>query len=1104
MEYNFNEIEKKWQKRWAEEKTYHVSEDESKRKFYVLNMFPYPSGAGLHVGHPLGYIASDIYARYKRMSGYNVLNPMGYDAYGLPAEQYAIQTGQHPAVTTEQNISHYREQLDKIGFSFDWDREVRTCDPKYYKWTQWAFQKMFNSFYCNTCHKAQPIEKLVEHFNQKGTEGLDVAQGEELSFTADEWRAMSEKEQQQVLMNYRIAYLGETMVNWCAGLGTVLANDEVVDGVSVRGGYPVVQKKMMQWCLRVSAYAQRLLDGLDTVDWTESLKETQRNWIGRSEGTEMEFKVAPSTSPRGGEQVSPEDETSIKKKWEQFKTANPFNYDILKEHAKENRQNPTDAENALWEALRNKQLGDKFRRQHVIGDFIADFISLSSKLVIEVDGEYHNEPEQIEADRLRTKFLNETGFTVLRFTNEEVLGNIEDVLTKIKKNITTKANQSSPTGGVEGAFTIFTTRADTIFGVTFMVLAPESELVEKLTTPGQKAEVDAYIERTKKRTERERISDRSVSGVFSGSYAINPFTGENIPIWISDYVLAGYGTGAIMAVPAHDSRDYAFAKHFGLEIRPLIEGCDVSEESFDAKEGTVCNSPKSGVETLDGFSLNGLSVKEAIQKTKEFVTSHHMGRVKVNYRLRDAIFSRQRYWGEPFPVYYKDGMPYMIPAECLPLELPEIDQYKPTETGEPPLGHAKMWAWDTEKNEVVDKSLVDNKTVFPLELNTMPGFAGSSAYYIRYMDTHNDEALVSTSADQYWRNVDLYVGGTEHATGHLIYSRFWNKFLFDLGVSCEEEPFKKLVNQGMIQGRSNFVYRVNSDDHDAAPVFVSHGLKGNYDVTPIHVDVNIVHADVLDIEAFKAWRPEYANAEFLLEDGKYVCGWAIEKMSKSMFNVVNPDMIVEKYGADTLRLYEMFLGPVEQSKPWDTNGIDGCHRFLKKFWALFCDKDGMKQLDCGEPTADELKTVHKLIKKVTGDIETFSYNTSVAAFMICVGELAQLKCRNKEMLSTVVRLIAPFAPHIAEELWHMLGNEGTVCDAPWPEFNEKYLVESTVQMTISFNGKARFQMQFAADADNKTIESTVLEDERSKKYIGDKRVVKVIIVPKKIVNIVVK
>ena len=972
MEYNFNEIEKKWQKRWADEKTYHVSEDESKRKFYVLNMFPYPSGAGLHVGHPLGYIASDIYARYKRMSGYNVLNPMGYDAYGLPAEQYAIQTGQHPAVTTEQNISHYREQLDKIGFSFDWDREVRTCDPKYYKWTQWAFQKMFNSFYCNTCHKAQPIEKLVEHFCQKGTEGLDIAQSEELNFTADEWNAMNEKEQQQTLMNYRIAYLGETMVNWCAGLGTVLANDEVVDGVSVRGGYPVVQKKMMQWCLRVSAYAQRLLDGLDTVEWTESLKETQRNWIGRSEGTEMEFEV--------------------------------------------------------------------------------------------------------KSDERRTKNSNDSS----------------------------QEDSSLSTLNSPFKFTIFTTRADTIFGVTFMVLAPESELVEKLTTPEQKAEVDEYIERTKKRTERERISDRSVTGVFSGSYAINPFTGENIPIWISDYVLAGYGTGAIMAVPAHDSRDYAFAKHFGLEIRPLIEGCDVSEESFDAKEGIVCNSPKSGVETLDGFSLNGLSVKEAIKKTKEFVTSHHMGRVKVNYRLRDAIFSRQRYWGEPFPVYYKDGMPYMITAECLPLELPEIDQYKPTETGEPPLGHAKKWAWNTEKNEVVDKSLIDNKTVFPLELNTMPGFAGSSAYYLRYMDPNDNDALVSKSADQYWRNVDLYVGGTEHATGHLIYSRFWNKFLFDLGVSCEEEPFKKLVNQGMIQGRSNFVYRVNSDDHNAAPVFVSHGLKDKYDVTPIHVDVNIVHADVLDTEAFKAWRPEYANAEFILEDGKYVCGWAIEKMSKSMFNVVNPDMIVEKYGADTLRLYEMFLGPVEQSKPWDTNGIDGCHRFLKKFWALFCDKDGMKQLDCGEPTAEELKTVHKLIKKVTADIENFSYNTSVAAFMICVGELAQLKCRNKEMLTTIVRLIAPFAPHIAEELWHMLGNEGTVCDAQWPEYNEKYLIESTVQMTISFNGKARFQMQFAADADSKTIEEAALADDRSKKYIGDKRVVKVIVVPKKIVNIVVK
>ncbi len=972
MEYNFNEIERRWQKRWAEMKTYHVTEDTQKEKFYVLNMFPYPSGAGLHVGHPLGYIASDIYARYKRLKGFNVLNPMGYDAYGLPAEQYAIQTGQHPAVTTDENINHYREQLDKIGFSFDWDREVRTCDPKYYHWTQWAFIRMFNSYYDNTQQKARPIEELEKYLSEHGTEGLDAACSEELKLTATEWNAMTEKEKRHTLMNWRMAYLGETMVNWCAGLGTVLANDEVVDGVSVRGGYPVVQKKMMQWCLRVSAYAQRLLDGLDTVEWTDSLKETQRNWIGRSEGTEIEFKIAPHKLPRGG------------------------------------------------------------------------------------------------------------------------------------ASDTNEANQNSPSGENEGGFTIFTTRADTIFGVTFMVLAPESELVEKVTTPEQKAEVDAYLERTKKRTERERISDRSVSGVFSGSYAVNPFTGEDIPIWISDYVLAGYGTGAIMAVPAHDSRDYAFAKHFGLEIRPLIEGCDVSEESFDAKEGTVCNSPKSGVEAIHGFSLNGLSVKEAIQKTKEFVKANNLGRVKVNYRLRDAIFSRQRYWGEPFPVYYKDGEPYMIPEECLPLELPEIDQYKPTETGEPPLGHAKKWAWDTANNCVVDKSLVDNATVFPLELNTMPGFAGSSAYYLRYMDPTNDKALVSPEADQYWRNVDLYVGGTEHATGHLIYSRYWNKFLHDIGVSCEEEPFKKLVNQGMIQGRSNFVYRVNSDDHDAAPVFVSLGLKDKYDTTPIHVDVNIVHADVLDINAFKAWRPEYENAEFILEDGKYVCGWAIEKMSKSMYNVVNPDMIVEKYGADTLRLYEMFLGPVEQSKPWDTNGIDGCHRFLKKFWGLYSDKDGMKELADGEATAEELKSVHKLIKKVTQDIEAFSYNTSVAAFMICVNELSQMKCRNRALLTDMVVLIAPFAPHIAEELWHALGNDTTVFDASWPEYNEKFLVESTVSLTVSFNGKARYQMQFAADADNKTIESAVLADDRSKKYIGDKNVVKVIIVPKKIVNIVIK
>ena len=952
MEYNFREIEKRWQSQWVKDKTYHTTEDSAKEKFYVLNMFPYPSGAGLHVGHPLGYIASDIYARYKRLKGFNVLNPMGYDAYGLPAEQYAIQTGQHPEVTTVANIARYRQQLDNIGFSFDWDREIRTCDPKYYHWTQWAFEKMFGSFFCNSCQKAEPIEKLVEHFNEKGTEGLDVAESEHLEFTADEWRAMSDVEKQKTLMNYRIAYLGETMVNWCAGLGTVLANDEVVNGVSERGGFPVVQKKMQQWCLRTSAYSQRLLDGLNTVDWSDSIKETQKNWIGRSEGTEMQFKVAGK------------------------------------------------------------------------------------------DG--------------------------------------------------------------EGLFTIFTTRADTIFGVTFMVLAPESELVAQLTTAEHKAEVDEYLAYVKKRTELDRMANRNVTGVFSGSYAVNPFTGENIPIWISEYVLAGYGTGAIMAVPAHDSRDYAFAKHFNLPITPLIEGADVSEENFDAKEGTVCNSPAAGKETLDGFSLNGLSVKEAIAKTKQFVTEKGMGRVKVNYRLRDAIFSRQRYWGEPFPVYYKDGMPQMVPEDCLPLLLPEIETYKPTETGEPPLGRAKMWAWDVEKRQVVDKTLVDNKTVFPLELNTMPGFAGSSAYYLRYMDPHNDTCLVGKDADNYWQNVDLYVGGCEHATGHLIYSRFWNKFLFDLGVSCKEEPFQKLVNQGMIQGRSNFVYRINRAPSDS-PVFVSYNLRKDYDVTPIHVDVNIVSADVLDIEAFKAWRPEYANAEFVLEDGKYICGWAVEKMSKSMFNVVNPDMIVEKYGADTLRLYEMFLGPVEASKPWDTNGIDGCFRFLKKFWALFYENRTDEFLPAdAEPTADNLKSLHKLIKKVTEDIEHFSYNTSISAFMIAVGELAQQKCRSKQVLEQLVVLIAPFAPHIAEELWHALGNTTTVCDAAWPVFNPQYLVESEVQLTVSFNGKARFQKKFAADATNDEIQAAVLADEQSAKYLDGKTVVKVIVVPKKIVNVVIK
>lgn len=946
MEYNFREIEKKWQRKWVENKTYKVAEDENKKKFYVLNMFPYPSGAGLHVGHPLGYIASDIYARYKRLQGFNVLNPMGYDAYGLPAEQYAIQTGQHPEVTTVQNINHYREQLDKIGFSFDWDREIRTCAPDYYKWTQWAFQLMFESYYDNSLQKAQPISKLIEHLSAKGTEGINAAQSEELHFTAAEWNDMSEQEKNDKLMNWRIAFLGETMVNWCPKLGTVLANDEVVDGVSVRGGYPVVQKKMRQWCLRVSAYSQRLLDGLDTVEWTDSLKETQRNWIGRSEGTEVNFKIAHSE--------------------------------------------------------------DKY-------------------------------------------------------------------------------------------FTIFTTRADTMFGVTFMVLAPESELVQIVTTDERKSLVDDYLEQVKKRTERERMIDKKVTGVFTGSYATNPLTGEDIPIWVSDYVLAGYGTGAIMAVPAHDSRDYAFAKHFNLPIIPLIEGCDVSEESFDAKEGIVCNSPRKDAASASGLSLNGLTVKEAIAATKKYVSEHGLGRVKVNYRLRDAIFSRQRYWGEPFPVYYKHGIPTMIPAEYLPLELPEVDKFLPTETGEPPLGNATKWAWDEENGQIVENSKIDNEKVFPIELYTMPGFAGSSAYYLRYMDPHNSEALVGDKARDYWQNVDLYVGGTEHATGHLIYSRFWNKFLHDYGYSAKEEPFQKLINQGMIQGRSNFVYRIKDTN-----TFVSYNLRKEYETTPIHVDVNIVSNDILDIEAFKAWRPEYATAEFILEDGKYVCGWAIEKMSKSMFNVVNPDMIVEKFGADTLRLYEMFLGPVEQSKPWDTNGIDGCHRFLKKLWTMYFDREGNLQADNAEPTKEELKSLHKLIKKISADIENFSYNTSVSAFMICLNELNSLKSHNRTVMETMAILLAPFCPHLCEELWEAMGHDTSVCDAQWPEWNEEYLKEDSMNLTISFNGKARFQLAFPADADNAAIEKAVLENEQSKKYIDGFNVAKVIIVPKRIVNVVLK
>ena len=929
MEYNFRDIESRWQQRWRDDKTYRVRIDPDKPKYYVLDMFPYPSGAGLHVGHPLGYIASDIYARYKRQKGFNVLHPMGYDAYGLPAEQYAIQTGQHPAVTTDENIRRYRQQLDKIGFSFDWDREIRTSDADYYKWTQWAFIRMFDSYYCNTTQQARPIGELIEYFERQGNIGLDIAHTEEIEFDAEEWKSWDERRRREVLMNYRIAYLAETAVNWCEKLGTVLANDEVQDGVSIRGGYPVVQKMMKQWSLRVSAYAQRLLDGLDGLDWSQSIKETQRNWIGRSEGAEMVFYTE---------------------------------------------------------------------------------------------------------------------------------------------------------GEAPVAINIFTTRADTVYGVTFMVLAPESEYVSLVTTADQKDEVDKYLEQTRKRTERERIADRRVSGVFSGSYAVNPVSHCRIPIYISDYVLAGYGTGAIMAVPAHDSRDYAFARHFALPIVPLVEGADVSEESFDAKEGTVINSP-AGTPAEGQLVLNGLSVSEAIEAAKKYIVASGLGKVKVNYRLRDAIFSRQRYWGEPFPIYYKDGVPYTVDEKDLPVVLPEIDKFLPTDTGEPPVGRAADWTYRG----------------YPLELSTMPGFAGSSAYYLRYEDPQNSDALVSAEANGYWRNVDLYLGGSEHATGHLIYCRFWTKFLFDYGYIKDDEPFAKLINQGMIQGRSNFVYRIKNTN-----TFVSYSKKESYDTTEIHVDVNLVENDILDIDRFRRWQPEFADAEFVVDaDGKYRCGWAVEKMSKSMYNVVNPDDIVERYGADTLRLYEMFLGPVEQSKPWDTKGIDGVHRFLKRLWALVYDAQGNLLLDDRQPTEEELKTLHKTIKKITYDIENFSFNTSVSAFMICVNELSTAKCSKRAIIEPLAVILAPFAPHIAEEIYSLCGNSTTVCDAVFPECDERHLVEATVKYPVSFNGKVRFTLDLPADTSVEEVEKSALAHDETQKWLQGKAVRKVIVVPRKIVNIVV-
>jgi leucyl-tRNA synthetase len=1121
MDYNFRDIEQKWQDYWKNNNTYKTDINQAKPKYYVLDMFPYPSGAGLHVGHPLGYIASDIFSRYKRLRGFNVLHPMGYDAFGLPAEQYAIQTGQHPDLTTKKNIARYREQLDKIGFCYDWSREIRTCEPNYYKWTQWAFIQMFNHYFDTKLQKAQPISALIAAFKTTGTEDIQATCTEELIFSAEDWKFKNEKEQQEVLLNYRIAYLADLKVNWCTELGTVLANDEVSEGVSVRGGHPVEQRVMRQWSLRVSAYAQRLLDGLNTVEWTDSLKETQKNWIGRSEGAEMIFHLPPTPS-KGGGVVEATNSSQLESpfldenKTPGYYTTNKFNWHLLNDFAKRMRSESTEAESILWNMLRSKKLGYKFRQQHPIDIFIPDFVCLDRNLIVEVDGGYHFSEEQKLLDAERTRILEQLGYRILRFTNEDVISHPHGVIASIEKELaktnevtttnsaastengqitvaffqkeevlsnkvtttnsaaTTENSQifSSPSlGGDQGEVSVFTTRADTIFGVTFMVLAPESELVKQLTTAKQTTEVENYIAATKKRTERERIADRRVSGVFSGSYAINPVSGTQIPIWISDYVLAGYGTGAIMAVPAHDSRDYAFAKHFNLPIISLIEGCDVSEQSLDAKEGIMMNS---------GF-LNGLTVKEAIAKAKEYIVEKGIGKVKVNFRLRDAIFSRQRYWGEPFPVYYKDEMPYMLDESRLPLELPEVDKFLPTEKGEPPLGRAKNW--QTEDG-------------YPLEFCTMPGFAGSSAYYLRYMDPTNDITLVGKDANEYWRNVDLYIGGTEHATGHLVYSRFWNKFLFDLGLVCEDEPFKKLVNQGMIQGRSNFVYRIKDTN-----TFVSLNLKNQYETTQLHVDVNIVSNDILDIEAFKNWLPDYKTAEFILEDGKYHCGWAVEKMSKSMYNVVNPDIIVEKYGADTLRLYEMFLGPLEQSKPWDTNGIDGVHRFLKKLWILFY-KDENFIVNNETPTAEELKVLHKTIKKITFDIENFSFNTSVSAFMICVNELFTLKCSKKAILEPLVILLAPFAPHIAEELYRALGNSGTVCDAVFPICNEEFLKESAVKYPISFNGKVRFTLELPADMSKEEVEKIAMANEQTEKHLEGKTPKKVIVVQGKIVNVV--
>ena len=1071
MGYDFIAIEKKWQNYWSLNQTFKAEIDKSRPKYYVLDMFPYPSGSGLHVGHPLGYIASDIYSRFKRHKGFNVLHPMGYDAYGLPAEQYAIQTGTHPEITTKKNILRYREQLDKIGFSFDWSREVRTSDPEYYKWTQWTFIQLFNSWYNNSKNKAESISDLIQQFEKNGNNNIDAACAEIELFSADDWNNYSEKQQQELLMNYRLAYLSNTMVNWCPELGTVLANDEVKEGLSERGGHPVEKKIMKQWSLRITAYGQRLLDGLNSLDWPDSLKEMQKNWIGRSEGASIEFslEIPPQPFPEGRE-----DEPH-------YNHTDKNTGDTNEDNVRELRKNPTEAEALMWKHLRKKQLGYKIRRQHAIDSFIVDFACLEKMTVIEIDSKIHK--YQIEYDENRTAILEKNGFTVIRFTNEEVFANRKKVTYDIKTYLDNKEviKEVLPPEEEPGGVKVFTTRPDTLFGATFMVLAPEHELVDQITTSDKKEAVDKYVLWAKNRSERERMTEvKNISGEFTGAYAINPLTNKKIPIWIADYVLSGYGTGAIMAVPGHDSRDFAFARHFKLPIIQVVvkEGDEPSDpltwdDSYDSKEGIMINS---------GF-INEMNVTDAMKTTIKKIEEMGIGTGTINYRLRDAIFSRQRYWGEPFPIYYKDGMPYALDESKLPLELPKVDSYLPTSEGNPPLANAKDWV--TEDG-------------YPLETNTMPGFAGSSGYYLRYMDPNNENEYFSKEANQYWQNVDLYIGGDEHAAGHLIYSRFWNKFLFDIGLVCEDEPFKKLINQGKIQGRSSFVYRIKGTNK-----FVSHGLKKDYKTQALHVDIDIVDNDVLDIEAFVNWRDEFKNAEFILEGGKYICGYEVEKMSKSKHNVQNPDALIEKYGADTLRLYEMFLGPLEQDKPWDTNGIEGVFRFLRKLWRLYFDENDNFIVNDEKPSEEELKSLHKTIKKVTSDIERFSFNTGVSAFMICVNELSDLKCNKKEILEPLAIILSPYAPHISEELWSAFGNNTSISSASYPVYNEGYLAENNFEYPVSFNGKMRFKISLPVNMSKQEIEKSALDAEEAQKWTEGKTVRKVIVVPNRIINIVV-